>query len=134
MRKTRAQGGLHAFIERWMAGPLFAAQRERGARFLQEAWDDRLSGSGRGFARSLRGMGQGAVEDLWSRLPAITQPVLLVAGERDQGYLAIMRRMAELLPQARLEVIPGAGHDVPSEQPELLRELLFAYLPEHESA
>ncbi|HHL45073.1 MAG TPA: pimeloyl-[acyl-carrier protein] methyl ester esterase [Gammaproteobacteria bacterium] len=49
--------------------------------------------------------------DLCGLLAGINQPVLLVAGEND-GLVpsAALEAMARLLPDARLEQIPGAGH------------------------
>ena len=50
-------------------------------------------------------------EDLRPLLPAIEVPTLLVWGERDEDVpVAYGRLMAEEIPDARLEVLPGAGH------------------------
>lgn len=65
-------------------------------------------------------------EDLQAYLPGIKCPVLLVWGERDDSTpLADGQRMQALIPGARLEVIPGAGHFSYAERfPEFSRLLL----------
>lgn len=102
--------GLAAFVDRWMARPLFAGQARLGHRHLREARAERLRGSARGYAASLRGMGQGAQPSFWGRLGELAAPVLLIVGAEDEKYRAIVRGMAERIPDARVIEIPGAGH------------------------
>ncbi|WP_246657761.1 alpha/beta fold hydrolase [Arthrobacter yangruifuii] len=48
----------------------------------------------------------------------LAMPVLLIAAERDDiGSLAGQRRLAELVPDAELHVLPGVGHLVHYEKP-----------------
>ncbi len=62
-------------------------------------------------------------------LPQITCPVLLVVGEQDQwSPVSQHRDMLDLLPNARLEIIPGAGHFAPVEAPDQLADLLADFL------
>lgn len=59
--------------------------------------------------------------DAWDLLETIRTPVLVIAGERDLFTPAtVARRMADLLPDAELFVVPTATHYVPLEFPELL--------------
>jgi 2-succinyl-6-hydroxy-2,4-cyclohexadiene-1-carboxylate synthase len=64
------------------------------------------------------------MEPLWDRLGELTLPVTLVVGERDEKFRAIAARMAERLPDARLAVVPGAGHAAHLEAPEALAHQL----------
>jgi pimeloyl-ACP methyl ester carboxylesterase len=50
------------------------------------------------------------MEPLWERLPELTLPVKLIAGERDAKFRAVAERMAERLPSAEVVLVPGAGH------------------------
>jgi 2-succinyl-6-hydroxy-2,4-cyclohexadiene-1-carboxylate synthase len=109
--------GLAAFVDRWMAQPFFASQRRLGHRRLRLARAERLRGTARGYAASLRGMGQGAQPSLWGRLGELRGPVLLIAGEEDEKYAAIARAMAERIPRARVEVVAEAGHAAYLEAP-----------------
>jgi pimeloyl-ACP methyl ester carboxylesterase len=47
-----------------------------------------------------------------------------VVGERDTKYRATAERMAEALPDARMRVVPAAGHAVHLEQPEAVAEII----------
>lgn len=62
--------------------------------------------------------------DTGSHLPGIAGPVLLVHGQ-DDALIALRhsQRLQQLLPSARLLVIPGAGHDDLHEFPLYRREL-----------
>ena len=107
--------GVTAFAEEWGAQPLFAGQEERVA---AAAHADRLRNTPQGLAAALRGLGAGVMTPLWDRLPDLAIPVTLVVGERDERFFAIAERMAAAIPDARLEVVPGAGHAVPLERPD----------------
>lgn len=62
-------------------------------------------------------------------LPRVTQPALLIAGEADQTAPPRgMARMAEAMANARLLVIPGAGHLLPLEAPDAFHAALLEAL------
>ena len=62
-------------------------------------------------------------------LPQVTCPVLVVCGEADQlTTVETAREMAALMPQSRLEIVPGAGHMLTLEQPERVSTLLVDWL------
>ncbi len=67
--------------------------------------------------------------DIEARLSEITQPVLLLWGEADTIVPpAVGRRFAELLPDARLVMLPGGSHAVGREQPDLVAQHIAAFL------
>lgn len=123
--------GVEAFVDYWMALPLFATQRRLGPERLAAARAARLSQDEAGLAASLRGMGAGAQEPLWGRLGAISVPTLLIAGEEDARYAEMAQRMAKLMPHAEVRLIPAAGHAAHLEDPQAftnaLRELLASF-------
>jgi 2-succinyl-5-enolpyruvyl-6-hydroxy-3-cyclohexene-1-carboxylate synthase/2-succinyl-6-hydroxy-2,4-cyclohexadiene-1-carboxylate synthase len=43
--------------------------------------------------------------------------VAVLAGERDEKFVALGRRLAAALPRAELEIVPGAGHALALEAP-----------------
>ena len=119
--------GLHPFVDRWMEQPIFASQLRLGHRVLRQSRLARLGGTTRGYAASLRGMGQGAQPPLWSSLAALEIPVLLIAGALDEKYTALAHAMADRMPNARVEIVPDTGHAVHLEAPQrvdLLRDWL----------
>ena len=107
--------GIEAFAEEWATGPLFAEQTPEVA---AAARADRLHNEAAGLAASLRGAGTGRMGSLWGALGALTMPVLVLTGERDEKFTAIGARLAAALPDAEHVVVPGAGHQVPLEAPE----------------
>ena len=113
--------GVEAFAAEWGAQPLFAGQDERVA---AAAHADRLRNTGSGLAAALRGLGTGVMPPLWGRLGELSIPVILVVGERDAKFRAIAERMAAALPDARVEVVAGAGHAVQLERPEAVAALV----------
>jgi 2-succinyl-6-hydroxy-2,4-cyclohexadiene-1-carboxylate synthase len=109
--------GLAAFVEAWGSQPLFASQSALPGATRARLRAQRLAHDPRGLAASLRGAGQGAMRPLHDQLGTIRCPVLVIAGALDPVGLARARSVADRLPDARLEVIGGAGHAVHLEQP-----------------
>ncbi|HTR73426.1 MAG TPA: alpha/beta fold hydrolase [Solirubrobacteraceae bacterium] len=106
--------GVEDFLVRWRAQPLFAEDPP----FVDElACADYRRNPAYALAAVLRGIGTGEMEPLWERLPGLTMPVTVLAGERDRKFVELGRRMAELLPDAELVIVPG-GHRLPLESPE----------------
>ena len=92
-------------------------------------------------ASSFRGMGlpkgdvirlTGSMMDLDFRqaLGKLRCPVLAVCGERDKANRAAARELREKVPNARLAVIPGAGHEVNVDQPAVLGAELARFFGE----
>lgn len=101
--------------DRWGAQPLFAGQ---SAQVAAAARADRLSNEPACVAAALRGIGTGAMAPLWDRLGELgDMPVTVLAGERDEKYVALGQRLAASLSNAELAVVPGAGHALPLEAP-----------------
>ena len=64
----------------------------------------------------------------------IGQPVLLVAGERDEvAPLAGQFALLDAFPDARLDVIPGVGHLVHYETPDAAAAAIRAFIAERVS-
>ena len=106
-------GSFEEFIERWRSLPLFAGEPPAAAELARE---DHRRNRPEALAAALRGLGSGAMEPLWKRLPELQMPVDVLAGERDRKYQELGRRMVELLPTAQLVVAAG-GHGLPLENP-----------------
>ncbi len=101
------------FIESWRTQPLFAAEpAEVGA--LARA--DHRRNEPLALAAAMRGLSVGAMAPLWDRLGELAMPVALIAGARDEKFVALMRRAAPRFGAASLTVLPG-GHGLPLENP-----------------
>jgi 2-succinyl-6-hydroxy-2,4-cyclohexadiene-1-carboxylate synthase len=101
------------FIESWRTQPLFAADPPEVGALARE---DQRRNRPDGLAASLRGVGTGAMQSLWSRLGELAMPVSVLVGERDLKFRELGRRMVELLPDGELTVV-GGGHRLPLENP-----------------
>jgi 2-succinyl-6-hydroxy-2,4-cyclohexadiene-1-carboxylate synthase len=119
------QHSIEEVVERWESQPVFAGQP---AELRARQRPGRLSHDPRKLAQLLRSAGQGAMPPVWDRLHELSCPVLLIAGERDERYVAAAHRMASLMPQARVRIVPGAGHAPQLEQPLLVAEFLDEHL------
>jgi 2-succinyl-6-hydroxy-2,4-cyclohexadiene-1-carboxylate synthase len=123
-KATRLESGdLESFLGDWYRQPLFEALARREG-LLQETIGARLRNDPTELARSLRGMGAGKHAPMWGRLGTLRVPALAVAGEIDEGYAGIARRMASVNPLVRAAVVTGAGHSVRLEAPEAYLALL----------
>ncbi|HEX6417486.1 MAG TPA: alpha/beta fold hydrolase [Acidimicrobiales bacterium] len=116
--------GVDAFVERWLAMPMFRGLPAR-ARFE----DERRRNTPEGLARSLELAGTGSQAPLWDVLDMIQVPVLVVAGEDDLRYAAIARRTAAVVgANAEAVIVAGAGHSAHLEQPQRFIDLLHHWL------
>lgn len=120
--------GLDAFVERWMAQPLFASQRRLSAAVRARERAVRLSNSARGLALALRALGAGTQAPLWHVLPTLRLPTILVVGAEDARYRAIAEAMASRLPDAVVAVVPEAGHAPHLESPAAFADAVLAFL------
>jgi 2-succinyl-6-hydroxy-2,4-cyclohexadiene-1-carboxylate synthase len=115
--------GVDVFLERWLSLPLFATlPRERSGIDERKA-----NNSVEHLTYQLRVLGQGLQPSNWERLGELRMPVLLIAGELDTKYVDIAHRMAARIADARVEIVPGAGHACHLEQPEHVAHLLASF-------
>lgn len=113
--------GLDAFLERWLAQPLFESL-PRDAAGIEAR---RRGSSVERVTHQLRALGQGAQPSFWDRLGELAMPVLLVTGAYDRKYRDLADRMAAAIgANARTVTVPDAGHALHLEQPAALAALL----------
>lgn len=62
--------------------------------------------------------------DFTDRLSTIHCPVTVACGEKDHPNLAAARRLAKYLPNARLYVVPRAGHELNADAPDTVAEIV----------
>ena len=111
------------FVSRWAQTAVLADQPPE-VRAAVNA--DRLGNTTDGLAAALRGLGTGTLPSLWERLGEIAMPVELIVGERDDKFRVTAERMVDAVPDARLHVVPGAGHAVHLEDPWAVAALIVA--------
>jgi 2-succinyl-6-hydroxy-2,4-cyclohexadiene-1-carboxylate synthase len=112
------RAGVDAFLERWLAQPLFATLPRDAAALDSREQDPAV------LTHALRVLGQGAQEPFWDRLGELRMSVTLVVGALDTKYTDIARAMARNIGAARVHVLGGVGHALHLEQPKALADLL----------
>jgi 2-succinyl-6-hydroxy-2,4-cyclohexadiene-1-carboxylate synthase len=116
--------GVAPFVQWWLDRPLFATLSPE-----QAGLEDRRDNTAEGLASSLRLAGTGQQEPLWDRVAALDMPVLVIAGERDEKFADIGRRLAAAIgTNAELVLIPGAGHACHLERPDAVCLTLADFL------
>jgi pimeloyl-ACP methyl ester carboxylesterase len=76
-----------------------------------------------------RAMSRASAEDLRDALPGLLQPTLLVYGDLDvRAPLPVARHLESEISQARLVVLPGAGHVCSLEAPEAFNAAVRDFL------
>ncbi|MXV99572.1 MAG: 2-succinyl-6-hydroxy-2,4-cyclohexadiene-1-carboxylate synthase [Acidimicrobiaceae bacterium] len=127
-RAERILADFEAFVDEWMADPLFAGQATLGEAYLQAARAQRLASNPQGLARSLLAGGSGAMAPLHERLADCDTPTLLVVGAHDSKFCAIAEQLAAALPRAGVTRIDGAGHAAHVEQPDAAAAVVAAFI------
>jgi 2-succinyl-6-hydroxy-2,4-cyclohexadiene-1-carboxylate synthase len=122
------QQGIEVFVREWEQIPLFASQKKLPPAIRHALRRQRLRNRPQGLANSLRGMGSASQPSLWQRLPELSLPVLLLAGELDPKFGAINRQMAAGIPGAVLGLVANAGHTIHLEQPQLFTKAIENFL------
>lgn len=120
-------GDFDSFLLYWYRQPLFTslAQNEES---LRKTIETRRRNEPAELARSLRGMGTGSQPSLWDELGGSSVPAMVVAGELDEKFVGLGRRMEAESPMVRFVSIPNVGHNVHSEAPDTYIGLLQGFL------
>ena len=121
------ESGLDEFVHNWYEQPLFQSLK-RFPKVLNEMITRRLLNDPVELVNSLRMLGAGMMAPLWHKLADSKVPLLFIAGELDEKYRDVARRLGDLCPSAEVRIIPGAGHIVHVEQPMLFRRAIRKFL------
>ncbi|MDQ4134425.1 MAG: alpha/beta fold hydrolase [Actinomycetota bacterium] len=112
--------GTDEFLHHWLGQPMFETLVPRPADM-----EARRANRPDGLAAALRSLGTGYQEPLWDRLPRLDMPVLLVVGSEDAKFVGIAERMKTAIgDNARVVVLPGAGHAVHLDRPQECADLV----------
>ena len=111
--------GMEAFVEEWLRLPLFQGLHQAPAEVQAAARATRIAQDPARMAASLREGGTGVQPSYWDRLSEIRRPVRLAVGVKDRKFVAVARAMVDRLPDVALREIPGVGHTVHLEAPDL---------------
>lgn len=115
--------GTDAFLDEWLARPLFAGYVPDA-----ESMRDRRRNAANGLAYALRELGPGSQPSFWDVLARIDIPVLAVAGANDTKFVAMANEMCALIPGCQRRIVADTGHVVHLEKPSAFVRLLSEFL------
>lgn len=118
--------GLPPFMARWQALPLFASQSALPAWCLAQQARIRATHNPRQLAGALRQLSLADMPDWRPHLKGFPGPIDLVVGARDKKFTELNTALARDLPQAKLHVLPGVGHNPVLEAPGRIAGLMTA--------
>jgi 2-succinyl-6-hydroxy-2,4-cyclohexadiene-1-carboxylate synthase len=133
LAKRIEREGVEAFVDFWISQPFLVDARRLGARGVAEARKMRLANSAHGLAASLRGMGSGAQPPMHDALARVGVPICLAVGEEDLKFRALAAEMSQELPNARVEIVPEAGHAAHTDNPTAFLELARRFFADVEA-
>lgn len=121
------QQGLEAFLDAWLAQPLF-----EGLPPERQFREERLENTVEGLMASLEQTGTGVQDPSWHKLHRLSMPVLVLAGADDLKFATLAERMAaEIGANATVGLVEGAGHAAHLEQPDRFLAILRPWLAAH---
>ncbi|WP_341525985.1 2-succinyl-6-hydroxy-2,4-cyclohexadiene-1-carboxylate synthase [Nostoc sp. UHCC 0302] len=98
------------FLANWYTQPIFGSIKNHPE--YNQMVESRLQNNPLELDKSLRFMGTGCQPSLWEKLQYNKVPLLLLAGEYDEKFIAINIEMAKRCELAKLEIISNAGHNI----------------------
>ena len=120
---------LFPIVKRIMFGPAFRRDPS-GAPTIAEFRSRLERCDRRGIARAVRGVA--LRKPVYDELGRIEVPTLVIVGADDKPTKpAKARRIADRVPNARLEIVPDSGHSSTVEQPAVITLLLSGFLASH---
>ncbi|HVA53763.1 MAG TPA: alpha/beta fold hydrolase [Acidimicrobiales bacterium] len=116
--------GTRAFLDEWLAQPMFATLPDDPLERKMRSRD------ARGLANSLRHAGTGTQAWLGERVASLTVPTLIVAGANDAKFVGEARLLNDVMDNATTSVVPDAGHAAHLERPEDVAALVADLQPQ----
>lgn len=121
------RGGTGAVVDEFLPRLLSAKSRETRPDLVDQVRGMIESTPRRTIVQALEGMKERP--DSTDLLPTIDVPTLLIAGSEDQiTPVADLEFLAQTIPDARLQVIEGAGHLPNMEEPETFNRILVHFI------
>jgi 2-succinyl-6-hydroxy-2,4-cyclohexadiene-1-carboxylate synthase len=118
------------FLSKWYSQPIFGDIKNHP--HFEQIITNRLKNNPSQLAKSLRCMGTGKQPSLWEKIKDLQQPTLLLVGERDEKFVAINRKMADVCKLFQLKIIPNAAHNIHIENLQDFVENIHNFLCNHQ--
>jgi 2-succinyl-6-hydroxy-2,4-cyclohexadiene-1-carboxylate synthase len=126
---TALQSDFAGFLDKWYNTPLFETLRQHPS--FPEIRDRRTQNDPIELAKALQEMGTGAQPSLWEALTSAQCPIDLLVGTRDPKFVALNTKIQTHCPTATLNLIPQVGHNIHTENPAAIVQILQSRLTSH---
>ena len=122
--------GMATFARQYMSGPSRVQLQNKDRRAWQEYTGWLGEHSAAGSAATMRGVQRErpSLYALEAELSAIAAPVLVLAGDEDDGCLETSVWLKRVIPRAGLAVLARSGHTINIEEPDLVNTLIADFL------
>lgn len=122
--------GMDAFARQYMGGPSRVQLQNKDRRAWQEYTGWLGEHSVQGSAATMRGVQRErpSLYALEAELSAVSAPVLVMAGDEDDGCLDTSVWLKRVIPRAGLVVLARSGHTLNVEEPDLVNTLIADFL------
>jgi pimeloyl-ACP methyl ester carboxylesterase len=130
-----AQEGAAEVAKRYAVGPARVQLQNKDPRGWAEFAARLAEHDSQGSALTMRGVqaARPSLYDLTDELRALDLPVLLIAGDEDEGCLEASLMLKRTIPAAGLALLPKTGHTCNLEEPELFDRLLERFFADVEN-
>lgn len=120
-RAKQIADNFDGFIDQWMNLPLFLHTPSRMKSVYEAVMRKQ---NPKTICASLRAFGADSMPPICDQIKKSTVPLTLIAGEKDQKYMGIMKSIKNECETATLNIIKDAGHRVHASQPTRLIEIM----------
>ena len=124
------ESGIESFARRYLSGPARVQFRNKDPR----GWEELVRQLGEhpvdGAVRTMRGVQRErpSLYALEAELSRIDAPVLILAGDEDDGCLETSLWLKRVIPRSGLAVLPKSGHTLNLEEPDLVNAFIADFL------
>lgn len=127
--------GAEGFAPRYASGPARVQLQNKDPRGWQEFHDALARHDRVGAAGTMRGvqMRRPSLYDMTEQLRACEVPILVLAGDEDEGCLEAALLLKRTLPRSGLVILPKTGHTVNLEEPDLFGDTVQRFVTDVES-
>ncbi len=124
------ESGMESFARRYLSGPARVQFRNKDPRGWEQLVRELGEHAADGAVRTMLGVQRQrpSLYALEAELRAIEAPVLILAGDEDDGCLETSLWLKRVIPRSGLAVLPKSGHTLNLEEPDLVNAFIADFL------
>lgn len=122
------QNEIDDFVDFWMSKDIFESQSNLPESVRIEIRKRKLQNNTTGLSNMLKGFSTGKMKPVWEDLKKIKCETLLITGELDVKYCEVSKKIRTEIPNSRLEIVKGAGHNVHLEKRDEFIKLINGFI------